>query len=130
MASAFEVVISEPNAPCPCGRTGLPGGECCLDEQGRMRGVPPEIPPPRILASSSGDGRCYASPLGGCSGKLSAEHFLSDSLLRKITEEGEPLQVSKFPWLAPGETKTISPDNLKAHVLCQEHTPSCRHMMP
>jgi hypothetical protein len=121
MGTAFEVVISEPNAPCPCDLTGLPGMGCCLDEQGRMRGVPRELPAPRLLGSSLRNDRCYAAPLGGCSPKLSGEHFLSGSLLRKLTKEGEQLVVSRFPKQAPGESRTTSAENLKAKVLCKEH---------
>lgn len=60
--------------------------------------------------------RCWASVIGGCSKKLSKEHYVSKGLWA-----GEKvLVVSGFDWLK-GEEKSIPLTALTAKILCAEH---------
>ncbi len=121
MISAAQVEIADPYAACPCG-SSKPGRECCLDERGRIRGVPAAIPAPRLGPAESTTLRCYAAPIGGCSPQLSGEHYLSHAILRRMTNYGGgQLQVSKMAWLPPGKSLRIPPSQLKAKVLCTAH---------
>ena len=111
--------LNDPLQKCPCG-SPRPGHECCLDSEGNVRGVPTAIPPaPR--SSGLSNARCYAAPIGGCSSEISREHYLSAALLRRLTEDGGRLNLSKFVWLEDGETKQLAPDNVAAKVLCKTH---------
>jgi hypothetical protein len=120
LVSAAEIVISNPAEPCPCGSSSA-GNSCCLDSQGRIRGVPTALPPPKQFPVDFRHTGCYAGPLGGCSKQLTAEHYISHALLRRMVEGGGQLRVSKFHWLPDGETRTISPGSMAARVLCSNH---------
>jgi hypothetical protein len=54
-----------------------------------------------------------------CSPDLSAEHYLSRSVLDAI---GSPaVAIDGVPWLAPGERKVVGIENLTAKILCIRH---------
>jgi hypothetical protein len=116
--SAYDAIAS-PDEPCPCG-SARSGRDCCLDAQGVIRGVPKAVPPPK-LASGPGNPGCYAAPLGGCSPRLTGEHYVSHAVLRRMTEGGGQLVLSKFAWIPEGESKAIPPSQVKAKVLCAIH---------
>jgi len=60
--------------------------------------------------------KCWASIIGGCSTKLSREHYVSQGLWA-----GQKLiVVSGFEWLK-GEEKTIPLKELTANILCTNH---------
>src|ERR1700731_4576785 len=60
--------------------------------------------------------KCWASIIGGWSGTLSGEHYVSRGLWR-----GRPLLVlSGFDWLK-GEEKVIPTNRLVARILCTNH---------
>jgi hypothetical protein len=65
--------------------------------------------------------KCYAGEVGGCSTKLSREHFISESLLEILEADGGQLHVTNFPWLREGERKYVGAANLTAKVLCENH---------
>jgi hypothetical protein len=46
--------------------------------------------------------KCYANSLGGCSGKISKEHYISEHLLRELG----PIKAKGFHWLR-GEEKRL-----------------------
>lgn len=58
---------------------------------------------------------CWAAPIGGCKGKLSGEHLVSQGLLG-----GPKISVVGFPW-CKNEPKEIGLASLIANHLCQQH---------
>lgn len=64
--------------------------------------------------------RCYAHPLGGCSKKISNEHYFSHSLLKMLAKD-ELLHVEGLPWIQVGSNKKIPPTRLAAKILCENH---------
>jgi hypothetical protein len=120
LVGAGEIPISEPEMPCPCG-SGSQGLNCCLDEGGRMRRAPKPLPVPRLFQTDYQHPRCYAAHIGGCSRKLTAEHYYNHSFLRRLAEDGARFHLSKFKWLPPGESRVVSPANMTAKVLCSNH---------
>lgn len=56
--------------------------------------------------------RCWAQVLGGCSGKMSREHYVGTRLLKKVRSTG----------VHPGlEGREVPANALTAHVLCERH---------
>src|SRR4051812_41419031 len=49
---------------------------------------------------------CYARRLGGCSSKISREHYLSENILKELNEAGG-LWVGGLPWLKSGSSIAI-----------------------
>ena len=62
--------------------------------------------------------KCFAGDLGGCSCKISAEHYVSDALLKKI---GETNSVSGLAWLPENEERCIGNSSLTSKILCERH---------
>lgn len=58
---------------------------------------------------------CWAAPLGGCAGKLSREHIVSDGLWT-----GPSITVQGFPWCARSPI-TVGRAAITAKILCREH---------
>jgi hypothetical protein len=58
---------------------------------------------------------CYASGFAGCSQEISAEHFMSESVLRLLLRDERGVFVRGFEWAPPG--KWIRPETLTAKVL-------------
>jgi len=59
--------------------------------------------------------RCWASCLGGCDGKISREHLVSQSLFISNT-----VNVRGFSW-CENETREIGISSLTAKILCEKH---------
>lgn len=60
--------------------------------------------------------KCYASHLGSCSDRISREHYVSENLLKEISN----LEVSGFKWLK-GEIKKLPTTTLTSNILCTNH---------
>jgi len=107
------------STPCPC-QSGRSVKECvCWDPVTRQL-LPPSVgdlaPPP----SSAANPKCYLSVLGGCSGRISGEHFISENVLEQMLS-GEVLRVSGMPWQRPGEETEASAASFKTKCLCTKH---------
>jgi hypothetical protein len=63
--------------------------------------------------------RCYAASRGGCSRKLSGEHYISEAVLR--AGGGRSVTTDTYPWNRGGAKTTIGIPSFKAKVLCQNH---------
>jgi hypothetical protein len=59
--------------------------------------------------------KCWASPLGGCDGGVSAEHIVSGGLF-----ESKTVDVRGFRWCS-GESKKIGISSLTKNILCRRH---------
>lgn len=71
--------------------------------------------PPSQGSAAVVDG-CYAASLGNCGGKISREHFISESVL----EQFDFLDPEGVPWLK-GKANTVSAANLNSKCLCEYH---------
>jgi hypothetical protein len=101
--------------PCRCG-SGKLAPECCL-KAGNWFKVPAFI---QLSAGTDRDSlpRCYLRHLNTCSDKLSAEHLISEAVLRVIATD--KLTFSGLPWLK-GEQRSIGLASLTSNCLCTKH---------
>jgi hypothetical protein len=91
--------------------------KCCLLPNGQLRKQSPTLQPPPPITGHTQYG-CYLTGTEDCSADLSAEHYISKSVLQAI---GTTIAVSGVPWLPNGEEKEIGVNSLTARILC------CRH---
>lgn len=63
---------------------------------------------------------CYAHALGGCSKKLTQEHYLSNALLKRMESEGE-IEVIGLPYAGPSGVVKVTAKSMTAKVLCKNH---------
>jgi hypothetical protein len=102
-------------APCRCG-SGNPAAKCCLTTHGwHRKAIILDLSTSKVSGSHSG---CYLRDTGTCSSKLSAEHLVSEAVLRVLADQ--EVEVSGFAWLK-GKKKTLTFANLTAKCLCTNH---------
>lgn len=63
---------------------------------------------------------CYARCLGDCDGKLSREHWISESALRLLDPSGL-VTLEGLAWQRPGDKHSIYPPQVAGRVLCRRH---------
>ena len=61
---------------------------------------------------------CYLGETADCSFDLSAEHYMSRSVLEAI---GPRVAINGAPWLSAGETREVGISSLTAKILCRRH---------
>lgn len=106
-----------PTELCPC-KSGWMVASCCGDESDEsLRKRVPSLQPPGPITNFS-HSNCYLRDTRDCSNRITREHVLSASILRQL---GGVIVVSGMPWLAPGETMSLTVDNLAAKILCKRH---------
>jgi hypothetical protein len=98
-----------------CG-TGLPAGLCCWTPSGYFK-KPQVIDLHNTGVTGRRDG-CYMQATNACDTTLSAEHPISQSVLKVLAEK--QVEVSGVPWLK-GETKVLGFGALRARCLCARH---------
>jgi hypothetical protein len=102
-------------APCRCG-SGKPAATCCLSANGWRKA------PVVVALKNTGDtgkhDRCYLRETNACSTKISAEHPISEGVLKVLAEK--EVQVEGLPWLN-GEKKVLRFGNLTTNCLCKAH---------
>lgn len=88
-----------------------------MQQDGTLRKrVPSLLPaPPQTGHAQQG---CYLSFTQDCSPDLSAEHYISKSVLSVL---GDKILVGGASWLAKKEQRSIGINNLKARILCSRH---------
>jgi hypothetical protein len=67
--------------------------------------------------------KCYAREIGGCSTKISKEHYVTEALLKEVAEGQRAVRVSNHPLLP---TSVLGPEQfglraLTGHILCKTH---------
>ncbi|MBI4818894.1 MAG: SEC-C domain-containing protein [Deltaproteobacteria bacterium] len=114
-----DVLVRGPgrNDPCPCG-ANRKAKKCC-GSGGRWEKPPLGSLLTAATASSSAVDRCYAAPLGGCTGSLSREHYFSKNLLQSLTNAGVVEPRGLFS--GPNDPKKIGINSLTAKILCEGH---------
>lgn len=103
--------------PCPCGST-RPAHLCCFN--GKDWHKPSAVLGLKTLPLTASVAKCYLRELGSCVGPISGEHIISEAVIRVLMADGD-FSISGLPWLAPGETKILPPQSLRANCLCAKH---------
>ena len=97
---------------CPCG-SGRLIIDCCVTS--RLNTTPP---PPKTGYSNP---KCYARQLNDCDHKATAEHYVSESVLKIVEVSGRHMKIAGPHWLARGEERPVSLRRLGPKVLCKRH---------
>lgn len=100
----LKMLYLDPSPPCPC-ESGKRLRYCCLLPNGALRKEPPRLQPP---APRTGRGQvgCYLARAMDCSLDLSAEHYLSRSVLEAI---GSPaVAIDGVPWLRQANRRSLA----------------------
>ena len=71
-------------------------------------------------ASTYKNPKCYASPISGCSEKISKEHFFSKAIIKKFSPIVNAVKISGFPW-QKDSFKTIPLSAFQSKILCVTH---------
>lgn len=107
------------NSKCPCG-AAKKSYQCCWRGEGRWETTPVGVIP---VEGSFANDRCYLSPLGGCSPKITKEHFISRNILERIT--ASTLRFENAGHFFGGkDVVEIGIDGFSAKVLCDNHNSS------
>jgi hypothetical protein len=101
--------------PCPCG-SGLLLANCCA-KTGRLH-KEQFVYPLEAYPTGYVHQKCYMSSSRDCSTTISAEHFISRSVLVAL---GQRVAVDGVPWLNAGEQRILPINNLAANILCTRH---------
>jgi hypothetical protein len=64
--------------------------------------------------------RCYANAGTNCSTKISKEHFISASLLRKL-ELNNKTKIAGLAWQEPGTFDLVPVKGFASNILCERH---------
>lgn len=116
MASLSNRMPWLPTETCPCGSSKA-FQNCCLTANGEVRkNLPTLFPPPPKTNHSQPN--CYLSLTEDCSDQISAEHYLSRSVLQEI---GSKIEISGVPWLQADERRIVGVNALTAKILCRRH---------
>jgi hypothetical protein len=102
---------------CICGNNLL-APSCCLQRDGSWRKTPSDCIPPAPQTGIA-QPQCYAATLCDCSSKMSDEHLIPESILRKQSSSGINT-VSGFVF-SHGSPDDIPAKRLVARVLCARH---------
>lgn len=107
------------NEECPCG-SSVKSYACCWRGNGQWEKAP--VPAMKSKDSSAND-RCYLSPLGGCSQKITREHFVSRNILERLAKKTLKFEgVGHF--FGGKDVVEIGIDAFSAKVLCDNHNPA------
>jgi hypothetical protein len=105
---------------CPCG-SGKKSYKCCWRGDGRWEKTPVgAINLPGINGPPSVNDRCYLSSFGGCSSKMTREHFVSKNILARMTTNRLTFENAGH-FFGGKERVEIGVDDFVAKVLCDTH---------
>lgn len=114
----MRIVFNDNKGPCPCG-SGKDIPDCCLRGNGSLL---PE--PARTIVKAPVTGfsheRCYASDLCDCSTKITAEHYFSHVVAKRLNQN-KRLVVGGMSYLKDGEERVVSPASAASNILCDRH---------
>lgn len=80
----------------------------------------PSVTAPRPPQTGLANAKCYAAEFRDCSPELSAEHFVSRSILEQIADGGNTLLVRGTSF-ARDEPREVSARSASARILCKRH---------
>ena len=105
---------------CPCG-SGAKSYRCCWRGNGCWEKTPVSaINLPGISDRPSVNDRCYLSSFGGCSSKMTREHFVSRNILARVTTNKLTFENAGHFFGGKGRVE-IGVDDFVAKVLCDTH---------
>ncbi len=104
--------------PCPCG-SGAAAGACCLSPTGTWRKTPHDLTPPGPATGTSHP-KCYLRATRNCSDAISAEHYISKSVLATVESNGTS-KITGLPWQDRRTFSVIGTKRLVSKVLCKRH---------
>jgi hypothetical protein len=102
---------------CPCGSTKKSKG-CCWSAN-RW-----EVQPAGVLSDeSAGAGlpKCFASPLGGCDGGITGEHYWSRTILEQVAGDSSTVKVAGMAFAGDASPHRYGVSSLVANILCRKH---------
>ena len=105
------------HGPCPC-RSGKPAYNCCWRGNGGWEKVSVGIID--VEKTDFTHGSCYLSPTGNCGTKITREHFISRSILERITTSTLKFKNASH-FFGGKSTVEIGIDAFSAKVLCDAH---------
>jgi hypothetical protein len=110
-----------PTAPCPC-NSGNPANACCLRSPGVWQKLPAItlLPPPH---TGLGNPNCYLQCFNDCSGDISKEHYVSDTVLAEL-EHLNTVKIAGLPWIPREQFKKVGKSGLSSKILCRRHNSS------
>jgi hypothetical protein len=106
----------KPVDSCPCG-SGQLFGQCCLRTGGHIYKSPTRRVPP-APQTGFGHNRCYLEWSKDCDQTISAEHFISATVLSQLGDK--KVRLNGMPWLR-GATKNLPISSLTGNILCRRH---------
>ena len=65
--------------------------------------------------------KCFARELGGCSGKISREHYISEGVLKQVAHDDKALLAVGWDFLPPGHVQCLPIKGMASHILCTTH---------
>jgi hypothetical protein len=109
------------NMECPCGSGGKSYG-CCWRGNGCWEKTPiGAISLSGIKDPPSRNNRCYLSTFGGCSSKMTREHFVSRNVLARLATNSLITFENAGHFFRGKERVEIGVDDFVARVLCDTH---------
>lgn len=104
---------------CPC-MSGKGIEKCCMQPDGRLHkpysGV---IPAAHEVGYAHPD--CFLRESNDCSEKISAEHYISKSILNAIRGAEKLVKFGGAAWLPGGRERLLPPEALTCKMLCRRH---------
>lgn len=64
--------------------------------------------------------KCFLEGFGQCAGKITREHYVSETVLRAISNDSS-IEIGGLPWLPPNELRRIGIGSLTTKALCERH---------
>ena len=115
----MSIIFNNNLGPCPCG-SGRTIPECCLRPNGTL--LPSQVTTP-IPKPTTGlpNPACYGSGYYDCVNKMSAEHYLSRSILEIVNQSTGALHFGDLLPDGQYHDKQIAPKAAAAKVLCKRH---------
>jgi hypothetical protein len=104
--------------PCPCG-SGSRAVGCHLSPLDDVWITPEAAPLLTGQSTNQSLPKCYANGSNDCSGKITNEHWISNNLLRELTN-GAPIQRFGPNWTKK-QGSVLSASDFKSRILCERH---------
>ena len=109
-----------PADPCPCG-SNRKAKNCCLFYMRKWRKKPARLTSPGGT-TSYGHPKCYAQTTQNCSARISAEHYISNVILKKI-QLNNLVKIGGLPG-NKNKMQLLPRARMASRILCQRHNSS------
>ena len=116
MASRTNVILIEPDDPCPC-RSGLVTRECCMEPDGTFR-VKFGTPLPSGPITEFSHVHCFMRESNNCSVDMSADPYMAKGVLDMFSAGAIR---ANFVWSDVARTTPVVLENLTSRLLCTRH---------